>query len=458
MAEHIQHKGIEFLRIKDYPNYYVSRCGKVYSKHSRRILKPWDNKHGYLIVNMGKKTLKVHRLVANTFLPNVKSKSQVNHLNGNRMDNRVDNLEWATCLENQRHSWNELGRVSGMKGKFSKNNHGSKLVKQLDKEGNLIKIWDCTMDIQRELGIHNSSVSKACLGKLKTLHSFVWEYAVAQKIAEHIKDGRGSGNAWAIDEENCGWVKERSSFGLEIVKGNVSGTTYIHKFGRNPNIDTADGFEAIWNGGGDYTGFNATTAQKLAIFSSQTADTSGTGRGAHTITLPRMLDGNYALGSEAQFKLTGSTPVYTSGAYLRCSRAIINTAGASGNNIGSIIIRQSGTIANIMAVMPVGYNQTMIACDTIPSGTTGYIQSYYASLAGKSTSISNVRLLVRPSGGVFNVKEEFSIATVGTGYVERKYDVPKNDLPEKSDVKIMADSNANTTGVAAGFDLILVNN
>ena len=250
-----------------------------------------------------------------------------------------------------------------------------------------------------------------------------------------------------------------SDFLLEISKGDIAGVDFIHKFGRNPDIPNAVGtFEAIWNGGGDYTGFNATSPEVIEILSSSAADVSGTGVGAHTLTLPRLLDGNYALQSDVQIDLNGTTSVYTTGSYLRCSRVIINTAGASGNNIGSIIVRQSGTTANIFAVMPVSYNQTMIACDTVPSGTTGFLTSWFASLSEKKTGISNIRLLFRPSGGVFNVKEEFAIATVGTSYVHRTYDVEKNVLTPATDIKIMADSNVAAQGIAAGFDIILVDN
>lgn len=72
---------------------------------------------------------------------------------------------------------NESFRSGLQKAPKGKESTSSKRVKQYDLEGNLIKIWDCTMDIQRELCIANQYISACCLGKKKTSHSYVWRYA-----------------------------------------------------------------------------------------------------------------------------------------------------------------------------------------------------------------------------------------------------------------------------------------
>ncbi len=276
-------------------------------------------------------------------------------------------------------------------------------------------------------------------------------------MAQLTGSGPGDGTNYAmVSDKQELWGIPRSDTTLEIARDNISGINFVHKFGRNPNIDNAPGiFEVVWNGGGDYTGFDPIAPEIIEVFSSSTADASA-GIGARTLTLPRLLNGNYVMEDDVSITLNGTTSVYTTGSYLRCSRAIINTAGTSGVNIGAITIRQSGTTANIFAIMPGGYNQTMIGCDTIPSGTTGYMTSWFASLSAKKTGVSNIRLLFRPSGGVFNVKEEFAITTVGNSYVHRTYDVPKNILIAKTDIKVMSDSNVNDQGIAAGFDIIFV--
>jgi hypothetical protein len=94
----------EWKPIDGCPGYEVSIYGEVYSDKKGDVLVPQLNPQGYYIVTLynlfGSKQIQLHRLVAEVFLPNPLNKPQVNHINGFKRDNRIDNLEWATAKEN----------------------------------------------------------------------------------------------------------------------------------------------------------------------------------------------------------------------------------------------------------------------------------------------------------------------------------------------------------------------
>lgn len=99
----------EWKDIKDFINYQVSNLGRVRNKTRGNILSPNNNGSNYLSVQLGKgKRRYIHRLVAQEFIPNSRNCKEINHINGNRMDNRINNIEWCTRQDNINHK-----RVTG---------------------------------------------------------------------------------------------------------------------------------------------------------------------------------------------------------------------------------------------------------------------------------------------------------------------------------------------------------
>lgn len=102
--------------IKEFPRYFVSNRGNVKNTKTNALLKPWRSGSGYrngggyhkleLANNGMKQRFCVHRLVADAFIPNPKNKPCVNHIDGNRKNNDIENLEWCTDAEN--FLWNDF--------------------------------------------------------------------------------------------------------------------------------------------------------------------------------------------------------------------------------------------------------------------------------------------------------------------------------------------------------------
>ena len=168
-----------------YEGYKVSNLGRILNLNYKntgkaKLMNPSTNIYGYLQVNLRKngesKTCKVHRLVAETFLPNPENKPEVNHIDEDKTNNRVDNLEWKNHRDNCNHG--TRNERIGKANKIVQTNNGkkSKRVLQLSLTGELIREWPSTREIERQLGFDHGAVAKCCNGKQKTAYSFLWMY------------------------------------------------------------------------------------------------------------------------------------------------------------------------------------------------------------------------------------------------------------------------------------------
>ena len=145
---------------------------------TKNKLKAFDSGVGYLRVgvyigNKKHKAVYIHRLLAQSFIPNPENKIEVNHIDGNTKNNAISNLEWVTNRENVIHAFkNNLIKIP--KGE---NNATAKRVLQIDiSTGEVIKKWGCLSYIKEQLNYNLSNISNACNGKIKTAYGFKWEY------------------------------------------------------------------------------------------------------------------------------------------------------------------------------------------------------------------------------------------------------------------------------------------
>ena len=166
--------------------YMVSSFGRVKSLNfgKETILKPRTDKDGYKLINLYKDkkshTFKIHRLVAQAFIPNPDNKPHIDHINTNRTDNKVDNLRWCTPSENNLNPITyekRIGENCYMFGIIGSKHRASKPVCKFTKKGIFIKEYDNAQEFAREHNLYSgSNVSSCCKGKLKTAYGYIWKY------------------------------------------------------------------------------------------------------------------------------------------------------------------------------------------------------------------------------------------------------------------------------------------
>lgn len=177
--------------IKGYEGLYqVSNKGEVKSLVKGTLMKPFDNGR-YLRIGLYKegkqKKFLIHRLVAETFIPRIAGKPQVNHRDLDTKNNSVENLEWVDGKENVRHAIDNIsGRAEYLKSTMSEVGkehyiHGvqasKKSVKQIDiNSGETLNIFESAREAGRRTGSRYKNISQVCKGQKKTHNGYKWEF------------------------------------------------------------------------------------------------------------------------------------------------------------------------------------------------------------------------------------------------------------------------------------------
>lgn len=151
-------------------------------EHLRRgkILKKYVGTTGYYTINLSKhskiKVSRVHRLVAQAFIPNPNNYPCVNHIDGNKLNNNVSNLEWCTYAHNNQEAYRIGLKVGSEKGKFGKYSKFSKPVLQYSLDGEFVKEWDNAEQVKRELGYCAENIRNVCNGRRRKANGYIWKY------------------------------------------------------------------------------------------------------------------------------------------------------------------------------------------------------------------------------------------------------------------------------------------
>ena len=171
-------------RVKNNKNEYILKGGMQNGYHSVSIpISPGNNKH-----------FRVNRLVAQTFIPNLDNKPYVNHIDGNKLNNNVENLEWVTASENSVHAYQ-----NGLR-----ENNRARKVNQYTLEGKYMMTFDSIAEAEYQTGTCASKISMACSLKRATAGEYQWRYYsgdikdiapvsqrtnIKKKVAQYTIDG-----------------------------------------------------------------------------------------------------------------------------------------------------------------------------------------------------------------------------------------------------------------------------
>jgi hypothetical protein len=156
---------IDISKIKDSKKYFISNLGRFKNSYGIIMENYKINENGYTRVFIHCKTFSIHRLVALAFLENPEKKEQVNHKDGNKLNNTVSNLEWCTNKENQIHKFQ-----TGLGNNFTR-----KII-QCDIYGNEIKKFESIIGASKELNIGRSNIRGVLNNSRKTSYGFTFRY------------------------------------------------------------------------------------------------------------------------------------------------------------------------------------------------------------------------------------------------------------------------------------------
>ena len=157
------------IELEQFLGYIITEDGRVYSHYKNKILKPQLNGNDYYRITISDKTVYIHHLVAQAYLPPKKPEEEIDHINGNRTDNRACNLRWCNRSENRQNSLQNNPKQLA---------HLQKRVIKLDRDTEqVIEEFNGVKEASRKCSVNSGSIVKACKGQKPTAGGFKWKYA-----------------------------------------------------------------------------------------------------------------------------------------------------------------------------------------------------------------------------------------------------------------------------------------
>jgi hypothetical protein len=173
------------------------------------------------------RTYALHRLIALAFIENPQNKEQVNHIDGNKINNRVDNLEWVTNSENQLHKFH-----------IGLGNNFSRKIKQYDLEWNFIKEFNSIVIASKELNIGKTNILGVLKLRRKTAGGFIWKYSEDENIdfSEKITINKNIGRSVGQYDLNMNLIEIHKSTAEAGIKLNIKSKIYLVLFTIKENL------------------------------------------------------------------------------------------------------------------------------------------------------------------------------------------------------------------------------